>query len=62
MSAAARATVAKPLALAAGPSNSAQGVGGWRRGAELIDALPYIDSITPEEKELVSPGSFLIAQ
>lgn len=37
---------------------------GWRRGQHLIDALPYIDTLTPESKaeveslikEEVSPG------
>ena len=26
---------------------------GWRKGADLIDALPYIDELKPGEKEAV---------
>ncbi len=27
--------------------------GGWRKGEDLVDALPYIDSLTPELKQQV---------
>ena len=41
---------AKPLAIAA----TAFGEGaGWRKGQDLIDALPYVDALTPEEKQAV---------
>jgi hypothetical protein len=26
---------------------------GWRRGSEVIDALPYVDALTPDEKQAV---------
>jgi hypothetical protein len=35
-------------------ANSAHGEQtGWRRNQDVIDALPYIDSLTPEEKHAV---------
>jgi hypothetical protein len=38
------------LALDAAPSESAPS---WRaRGATLVDALPYVDSLTPSERAL----------
>ena len=38
------------LALDAAPSESAPS---WRaRGAALVDALPYVDSLTPSERAL----------
>ncbi|KAL6756456.1 Pre-mRNA-splicing factor SPF27 [Haematococcus lacustris] len=42
--------MAKPLALMQAAYGQAQG---WRRGEDLIDALPYIDGLTPEFKQQV---------
>lgn len=41
---------AAPLALAATAYGEQTG---WRKGQELIDALPYVDALTPEEKQAV---------
>ena len=44
------ATAEKPLAIDAAPADAASS---WRaRGANLIDALPYVDSLTPAERAL----------
>lgn len=37
----------QPLALDSAPAGQAAG---WRKGEDLIDALPYVDRLTPEEK------------
>lgn len=37
----------QPLALDSAPAGQAAG---WRKGEHLIDALPYVDRLTPEEK------------
>ena len=42
--------MAQPLALDSAPAG--QGAG-WRKGQDLIDALPYVDRLTPEEKQRV---------
>lgn len=42
--------MAQPLALDSVPAG--QGAG-WRKGQDLIDALPYVDRLTPEEKQRV---------
>lgn len=44
------ANAEKHLAIDAAPSDAAAS---WRaRGASLIDALPYVDSLTPAERAL----------
>lgn len=40
----------QPLALDSAPAGQAPG---WRRHEDLIDALPYVDAMTPEEKQKV---------
>ncbi|KAK9806831.1 hypothetical protein WJX72_004086 [[Myrmecia] bisecta] len=40
----------QPLALDSAPAGEAAG---WRRGEELIDALPYTDALSAEEKQAV---------
>lgn len=42
--------MAQPLALDSAPAGQASG---WRKGQDLIDALPYVDRLTPEEKQRV---------
>lgn len=42
--------MAQPLALDSAPAGQAAG---WRKGQDLIDALPYVDRLTPEEKQQV---------
>jgi uncharacterized protein (DUF169 family) len=40
----------QPLALDSAPHGEATG---WRRGEEFIDALAYVDSLTPAERAAV---------
>ena len=40
----------QPLALESAPAERALG---WRKNKELIDALPYVDTLSPEEKQKV---------
>ena len=42
--------MAQLLALDSAPAGQAAG---WRKGQDLIDALPYVDRLTPEEKQRV---------
>ena len=39
-----------PLALASAAFTEQKG---WRRGQHLVDSLPYVDGLTPAEKQAV---------
>ena len=45
-----KAAANKPLALDFKPHGQAAG---WRKGEDIIDALPYIDPLAPEAKKVV---------